>query len=87
MHPGAKTWRNRSWDNYLLYQEVFEGTCATGANVVRPGQATAFRKRQSRGRKEYFDDEDVADKDEDDEVADGNESPNTVCCGLDDDLG
>ncbi len=42
-------WRDRGWEHYLLYKEVFEGTRAIGSNVVRPGQLAAFQTRESKG--------------------------------------
>ncbi len=41
-------WRDRGWEHYLLYKEVFEGTRATGSNVDRPGQLAASQARASK---------------------------------------
>lgn len=49
-----------------------------------PGELAPFRKRRSVGRRrrEYFDDEDVLDEDNNEEVGESCQDPNTVRSGL-----
>jgi len=37
-HPHAKTWRDRGWVHFELYQDVFGGSRATDSNLVRTGR-------------------------------------------------